>query len=117
MPLNGKEMIHSPIPLHAIKRQVEAESAAAKFPPSDLLRFRTWAPPDARSRAATRPTSGEIRSRAVGVESMEAPWRMMQILVDRFIYQGLRHAPGRHTVPDQPMYRAPLDQDETLSAN
>jgi hypothetical protein len=39
----------------------------------------------------------------------------MRILVDRFIYQGLRCAPRRHTVPDQDLCRDPKDQDEKRS--
>ena len=32
---------------------------------------------------------------AAGWNSIEAPWRTKQILVDRFIYQGIHHAPRR----------------------
>jgi hypothetical protein len=43
---------------------------------------------------------------------MEAPWQQMRILVDRFIYQGLRYVLSRHAGPDQDIRKASQDQDE-----
>jgi hypothetical protein len=37
---------------------------------------------------------------------------MMQVLVDRFIYQGLRYAASRHAVRDQPVSGHTRHQDE-----
>jgi hypothetical protein len=39
----------------------------------------------------------------------------MRILVDRFIYQGLRHVPSRHAVPDQDIPPEVLIRMKTLS--
>ena len=39
------------------------------------------------------------------VEKHLEPLGEMRILVDRFIYQGLRHGPRRHAVADQPTCR------------
>ena len=36
----------------------------------------------------------------------------MRILVDRFIYQGLRYLPSRHAARDQAIRGQPQDQDE-----
>ena len=41
----------------------------------------------------------------------------MRILVDRFIYQGLRYTPRRHAAPDQDIYRGTQDQDEKRSVS
>ena len=41
----------------------------------------------------------------------------MRILVDRFIYQGLRHIPRRHAVPDQDLCPEIPRADEKRSLN
>jgi hypothetical protein len=48
------------------------------------------------------------------VESIEAPWQQMRILVDRFIYQGLHYVPSRHAVPGQGVQASTQDQDEKV---
>jgi len=42
---------------------------------------------------------------AARLNSWEAPWRRMRILVDRFIYQGLGRVPRWHAVRDRAIGR------------